>query len=351
LETQTIPLRLVKENRGVDVATPDLESKRIRIALAFQAYKTDVVRMTSTDLTGSSHIVATRAGMFAVNETSFRRIAHGFFFGITLREHVVYAFEACDMPRGPTRQGRIVRLTRRGDEIVEARVVAKGLDNGCHQIDFINGQLCVVDTYNQQVVRFSPDGTERETFSPLPEAPTGKWGKADPGYRHVNSLLAVEERILLLLHNGGAGHSGRTSEIALYDRNWCPLDRWKLGGRGCHGMAVLEDGTLLTCGSMAGEVISANGPGVKITPYMTRGLSVGTDSIVVGGSPLVGREERAGSAGTVTFMDRNFRVRSVLDLPAAPTEVRRLDGLDFSLSGYLQCAGWGGNLKAGTSGG
>jgi hypothetical protein len=80
-------------------------------------------------------------------------------------------------------------------------------------------------------------------------------------------------------------------------------------------------------------------------------LSVGTDSIVVGGSPLVGREERAGSAGTVTFMDRDFHVRSVLDLPAAPTEVRRLDGLDFSLSGYLQCAGWGGNLKAGPSGG
>jgi hypothetical protein len=332
----------------MSIATPDLESKRIRVALGFQAYKTDVVRMTNVDLTGFSHIVATRAGLFAVNETSFCRVAAGFFFGITLREHAVYAFEACDLPRGPTRQGRIIRLTRHGDHIVEARVVAKGLDNGCHQIDFIHGQLCVVDTYNQQVVRFSPDGTGRETLSPLPGAPGGKWGKADLGYRHVNSLLAVEDRILLLLHNG-VDHYGRTSEIALYDRDWCPLGRWKLEGQGCHGMAVLEDGTLLTCGSMAGEVISANGAAVKITSYMTRGLSVGTASIVVGGSPLAAREERTGSAGTVTFMDRNFRVRSVLDLPAAPTEVRRLDGLDFSLSGYLERAGWGRNLKDGAS--
>ena len=330
----------------MDSRPNELSAKRMQLALAFEAYKTDAVRIVNRDLRGFSHLVSTRRGLFAVNEHSHLLLAQGFFFGVTLRDGSIYAFEACDLPRGPTRQGRLVKLTREGDFLTEARVIAKALDNGCHQVDFVEDRLLVVDTYNQQIVRFAADFSEREVLAPLPLCPNGRWTPGDPAYMHVNSVLAVGDLILLLLHNSSA-HTGRPSEIAVYDRNWRPLERWPLEGASCHGLALLEDGTVLTCGSDAGEVISAGGMHVEVSPLLTRGLAVGMDSVVVGASRLAQREERMVSTGTVTFMDRGYNISSVLELPAAPMEVRRLDGLDFGLSDYLRQLAWSSRLKVG----
>jgi hypothetical protein len=49
----------------------------------------------------------------------------------------------------------------------------------------------------------------------------------------------------------------------------------------------------------------------------------------------------------VTFMDRDYRIRAVVELPGAPTEVRRLDGQDAGLSSYLQQVPWIKELKEG----
>lgn len=161
-----------------------------------------------------------------------------------------------------------------------------------------------------------------------------------------DSTLAIGNRILLLLHNSSA-HTGRQSEIAVLDRDWRELARWPLEGGSCHGLALLDDATLLTCGSDAGELISPDGMHVKVSPYMTRGLAAGKNSLVVGASRLARREERMLSTGTVTFMDAGYKIGAVLELPAAPMEVRRLDGCDWGLSGYLRQVSWGSKVKAG----
>jgi len=313
---------------GKGARAPLSEAERIARALAYAAYDARTIRLVRHDLIGMSHLVATRRGLFAVNEARHIRIAHGSFFGLTLRGNTIFAFETCDLAGLPTRRGRIVRLDRLGDQIAEARVIVEGLDNGCHQIDFIDGRLTVLDTQNQRILRFDAGEIGYETLYPLPSMDRRAWSR---GYVHANSLLQVENRILVLLHNGFA-YTGRPSEVSLFDLDWNEIDRRQLPGRNCHNLVALEDGALISCGSAAGEIIGFDGPRAKVSTMMTRGLSVGTDLIAVGASKFSARADRHHTPGTVTFLDRSFRHLSTLELPAAPTEIRRLDGLDLGLS-------------------
>ena len=324
---------------------PDrVDQQRLREALAQDAYASDTIRLRSSSLAGATHLVASRQGLYAINESEWILLVHGYFFGVTLRGDEIFAFEGSAPPRRePWIGGRIVRLVRSGDAVVEASVVARGLDNGCHQIDILDGRLHVVDTYRQRVLRFGSDLGGYEVVAPLPLSPDGRWLKHDERYVHVNSILQVGERILLLLHNTSES-TGRASEVAVYDTQWREQSRWLLDGRSCHGLAMLEEGRLLTCDSMAGDLIDLNGFRVHVSPHMTRGLAVGEDDIAVGGSPRAEREKRLSSAGTVSFLDRDFRLRSVLDVPGAPTEIRRLDGRDLGLSDFLRTMAWGENV-------
>lgn len=332
----------------MDSYIPDLESTRVKVALAFSSYATDSVRLVDPDLSGFTHIVASRQGLYVVNECSVKLIAHGFFFGITVRGDDLFVFEACDLPRGPTFHGRLLRFEREGDRIARTHILIKGLDNGCHQIDFVGDRLLVIDTYNQQVLSCDVSDGSYTKVVPLPRTEPSRWLGTDGEYRHVNSLLAVGERILLLLHNG-AQHTGRSSEIAVFNHAWEEQERWTLDGTGCHGLAMLDDGTLLTCGSMEGRLISADGFRKQVSPYLTRGLSVGREDVVVGASQLVEREGRLRNSGTVTFMDRAYTIKAVLKVPGAPTEIRRLDGQDAGLSEYVARVLGGVTMKAGTT--
>ncbi len=315
---------------------PALDSTDLRITLALDSYRRDHIRLVDPSLRGFTHILSSRQGLFALNEQSCKLIAHGLFFGITFRDDALFLFEACNLPRATGSQGRILRFTLRDDRIVDTEILLKGLDNGCHGIDFLDGRLHIVDTYNQTILRAHPDLSGYETLHPLPRLSERGTG---PAYVHCNSILQVpdssQDRILLLLHHG-ARPAGPRSEIAVYTPGWQPLERIPLAGSGCHNLALLEDGTLLTCGSMEGNLISPSGLRVHISPHLTRGLAVGTGSIAVGASELVEREGRLRNAGTVTFLDPDLRIRTVLPVPAAPTELRRLDAQDRSLSTFLR---------------
>ena len=304
--------------------------RRLGLALAGQAYASGTVRLATRDLSGCDHLIATRRGLLAASAEGWRRVAYGQFFGLTLDGEDILAFEACDLVRAPTSMGRIVRLRRQGARIVDADVVADGLDNGCHQIDLIGDALVVVDTYRQRIIEIAPDGSRRE-FQPLPF----ERGEADAGdYVHFNAVLACGDRRLLLLHNG-SGRAGRASEIALLDAGWTLLDRRPVAGTGCHNLALLEDGSILSCGSLEGALISSAGLQTKVSALMTRGLAVGRDLIAVGGSTFSERDRRDALPGALHLLDRDCRPLATLPLPAPPTEIRRLDGADLSLSRHV----------------
>lgn len=303
----------------------------IRSALATRAYRANTVRLAGHDLSGATHIVATRDGLFATDGNTLGRIAYGMFYGITIQPHAILAFEACDRPREPSARGRIVRFRHMQGRIVGSDILATGLDNGCHQIDLIHGRLCVTDTYNQRVAAFAEDGGAPEFLYPLGRAAGNDWAG---GYAHVNSLIAHGDDILLLLHNG-ADRTARPSEVLRLTRDWRPIARQPLDGLGCHSFAILEDDTVLACGSFAGELVSTDGCRVKVCDMMTRGLSVGDAEIVVGGSAFAGRDARDAAPGALFFLDRDYRVATRLEVPAPVMEIRRLDGRDRSLSAHV----------------
>ena len=54
------------------------------------------MRLTRETIAGCTHLIATRQGLFAVAPDREARIAYGGFYGLTLRDGAIYAFEACD---------------------------------------------------------------------------------------------------------------------------------------------------------------------------------------------------------------------------------------------------------------
>lgn len=308
----------------------DDKEYRIRMALAAQAYGANVVRLQHRDLRNFDHIVASRQGLYAVRPNECQLIAYGQFYGITIDRNAIYVFEACGQPRLRTNMGRIVCLRHNDGQIDSAEVIVRGIDNGCHQIDLIDGQLYVTDTYNQRLLRMTAEGGEVESLYPLPlpEPIT------NDGYAHINSVLAVGDAFYLLKHNNGV-RSGIDSEIAVFDRQWQLVDTVPLAGLACHNLAVLEGGSLISCGSLMGELVIPGRASIKVCDRMTRGLSIGADQVVVGGSAVLTRDLRDQSQGEVYFLDREFRQIGSAMIPGPVMEIRRIDGKDRSLSAYL----------------
>jgi hypothetical protein len=308
----------------------DKQTHRLRMAIARHAFATDAVRIVNTDLGDFAHIAASRQGLFAVAPGRQRLIAHGQFYGLTVSPGTLWLFEACDLPRTRSNHGRLLRIDHTGGRITQTAVALKGIDNGCHQIDLIDGSLVVTDTYNQRLLRYSPDCGTLETITPLP-APDPV---TNAGYVHANSLLAVGAQRYLLLHNDSQ-RTGRSSEIAVFDPAWNRIGTLPLEGQGCHSLALLEDGAILTCGSGTGELTGTDGRTIKVTDRMTRGLSVDHEMVVVGASAILARDVRDAAPGEVIFLDRSYNHIGSTLLPGPVMEVRRIDGQDRSLSSFL----------------
>ncbi|HEV2674713.1 MAG TPA: hypothetical protein VGV37_09235 [Aliidongia sp.] len=273
------------------------------------------------------YIVASRSGLFLVNEARWKRVAEGQYFGVTVRGQEIYCFEAAT--DAEKRVGRIVRYRLADETLIEPLPLVEGLDNGCHQVDFFDGAFFVVDTYNQAILEFDEDWQLAARHRPLPPAAFKQWTQ---GYVHMNSLLGRGRTIFLMLHKGGPKGTGERSEILVLDRAFRIDRRLPLDGYGCHDIVELEGGRLLCCDSQSGRLIHHDGDPVPIDELMTRGLAVSPDEIAVGSSLFDERPHRLLIPGFVTFLDRSFNRIGRLHLPAAPTQIRRLDGEDLSLS-------------------
>lgn len=309
--------------------------RAITLALARQAYADRRVRLVDASLDGFSHLVATRNGLFVANRSEIKLICHGLFFGLVAGPDCLLVFECCDLPSSPTRLGRILKFTRTETEITGVSFLAEGLENGCHQMDIVDGRLVLLDTYQQRILAFPLTGGAPQAIRPVPAAQVNDW---DGGYRHFNSITQVGAHLLLMFHNG-AGATGKGSEIGVFDLHWQQQQMWSLPDGGCHDIGLLDDETLLCCGSMGGQLIASDGRAVPVGTMMTRGLSVGADSIVVGSSRWAPRQDRTLAKGLVTFMTPDFQVVSEMEIGGGPTDICRLDGLDRTLSEHLLASG------------
>ena len=279
-----------------------------------------------TDLAGYTHFVASRQGLFVTGPGRSALFASGRWFGLTLRNGQLYGFNHCDKPYIPTCTGRVMRFTIGSD--APAEVLLDGLENGCHQMDFIGDRLIIADTYKQRLLIWSSEN-DLGVSTPIPPVPHNI---GPPEYVHMNSITARGDRVWLMLHNGGQ----ELSEIACLDLDLIEQSRVTLAGKGCHNIVVLEDGELLYCSSLDGRLRSNRGLTLDILPgLMTRGLSVGAETIAIGSALFGNRAVRQRLPGMVTLLDRSYHMLDRIIVPGAPTDIRRIDGHDLSLANYV----------------
>jgi hypothetical protein len=149
----------------------------------------------------------------------------------------------------------------------------------------------------------------------------------------MNSIRARGDDIYLLLSHG-VKEEGMRSEVLRTDKDFQVKERFYLPGKGCHDLLLLEDGSLLSCDSAGGSIIDRQGVVTWVGEMLTRGLSVGEEEVVVGDSFFAVRVRRRYAPGNIYFYNRAYELQSKLSLPAAPTEIRRIDGHDLAISNY-----------------
>lgn len=285
----------------------------LRHALARQAYHSSRIRLVNRELLDASCLVASRLGLFAVWPDRSKLVAHGSFFGLRRHAEYLYAFEACDALRAPSRMGRVLRMRIAQGSLVEESVIATGLDNHCHQLGVIDGQLHVVDTANQAIVQLDGEGGVTATHRPFGDPDHDR-------YHHINSIAQIGDETWVMLHNGGQPGDA-PSEIVQLDRSWHEVARRTLMGQGCHDIVSDAHGVVWHCGSMAGELLNSTGLRHKVSNQLTRGLAFSRDSVIVGTSQFALREFRTTIGGSVLFLSADLVCTAEQALPGAPTEI------------------------------
>jgi hypothetical protein len=294
-------------------------NSEIRQALARLAYDRDDVRIVDPDLAGWDWLATTHRGVFAVANDRIKLVLRGWFFGICRHGDRLYAFENCGHRDLGSNTGRVVRLDITGTTLTGPRVLVTGLHNNCHQVVVIDETLCVVDTANQAIRRYTLDGEVVDVQRPFPAAPlTDETG----AYLHINTIAKVGERIGLLLHNGKALPL-KNSEIAWLDEDWAVIEREFLPGHSCHDIVEDEDGRLWHSLSRDGDIMRSDGTVIHITDdKMTRGIALKPETMAVGLSTFGPRHLRGTLNGNVVVLDRSdFRRLHDIEMPAAPADI------------------------------
>lgn len=289
----------------------------IRAALARAAYERSEIRVADPDLAGLDWLATSHRGLFGIGVDGPRTLIHGWFFGICRHHDNLYLFENSAQWESGADLGRIIRFDIARGRLDAPAILVTGLDRGCHQIAVIDGLLCVVDTLNQVIRRFTLDGGEIDVRQPFPIAPRTDTSGA---YLHINSIAKVGERIGLILHNGMA-EPERPGELAWLDADWTLIERVPLPGRHCHDIVEDEEGRLWHSASRSGEIIRSDGLRIKITDKMTRGIAFNAHAMAVGISTFGPRATRATLSGAIAILDREGAGRREIALLAAPTDV------------------------------
>lgn len=311
---------------------PEQHSWRSGSDLDYARFLGNGIDLQHRDLTDYSHVLTSREGLYAIGRGGFAKISEGQFFGMTVHDNAIYCFEALGpIPSLWPHYGRIVRYNIVEKKIVSVGVVAKGLPNGCHQIDFIGRDLFVCDTYNTRLLRFDPKFNTCTVYSPLGDI---RFQDFASGYPHMNSLVGYHGVIYLMLHKCSQ-RTGHKSKLA----RWNPErgifgEEVILAGKSCHNVVFLEHGEFIVCDSDNGALSDGRRTIVRIGQMFTRGLSVDNDMIVVGSSLFSRRDARRKIGGEVCFLDRQYRELTRFSVPAAATDIRKIDGKDLSITNF-----------------
>lgn len=203
----------------------------------------------------------------------------------------------------------------------EPEILVTGLHGNCHHLKVIDDVLCLVDTGNQCVRRYTLGGDVVDVKTPFPPADDRDTSGA---YLHINCLAQLGDRIGLMLHNGKA-EPARKSEVAWFDRNWTLQSVQQIDGHSCHDIVADAQGTIWHSASDKGELVTDDGRRLSISDsHMTRALAISHGHMLVGLSSFGPRQQRDILPGQVALLNSQAQEVSRLDLPAGPSDALAL---------------------------
>jgi hypothetical protein len=273
-------------------------------------------------------LVATAGqGLLLITDGQAQQLFPGKFYGITRHENHWYAFQRQRW------HGRIVRFDLSGN----AEVALWGLSRGVHQIDVVDERLIVVDTYENRLLVFDAITKLRDRWwrscEPKIHYPAGRLtsGRQSRNYHHFNSVLVRPEAIYLIAHNE-TSKTGRPSCLWTLDSEFLPVQTRALEASNAHNIVFLDQDPMY-CASLEGTVCLGE-EDVFNGHRFTRGLSLSSDQIVVGGSDVShDRADRKSSDGYIWTLTCGFEEFARMTIKGGPVqEIRRVDAPDMGMS-------------------
>lgn len=200
------------------------------------------------------------------------------------------------------------------------------VERGCHQIDFLDGQLHILDTYNNRII------TNSHHYYPAGKLHKEKGRYKQKNYKHFNSIYKHRNKIYLLAHNV-FNYSSKNSQIYVLDSDYKTIDIINFNGRDCHNIYI-DDENFLVCNSADSSIIDINsGKKIKLELFL-RGLAISDKFILVGGSYIERDKTKRlkGKGAKIFVLDRKFIKVGEIELKAPLINDIRLVEQDCGMS-------------------
>jgi hypothetical protein len=274
-------------------------------------------------------LFSARRGLYLVENARVRRLLRGRYFGLTRREERWFVFQ-CVHPLF----GQLLSFELSNGRLRDLHVEILHLSPGVHQVDFLGDALLVTDTETNCLRLFERHRSAWRLGRTV--YPRGRLhaGSKSSNYLHLNSVIADGTSVLALCHNH-THRTGRPSEILLLDAELACTSSRAIDASCAHNIAAF-DGSIAFCDSMRGDIVLGDRR-IALGPF-TRGLAVGREQVVVGGSEFASRVMRADTAGFLYVLDRQGVPQGTTHMPevGGVYDIRLIAEPDLAMSAVLQ---------------
>ncbi|MEC9209214.1 MAG: hypothetical protein VX762_02180 [Bacteroidota bacterium] len=256
------------------------------------------------------------------------------FYGITQNDDLYFTFYITGL------HGKIISFRLDNNKIKDVTTRIKGLSKGIHQIDFIDDDLYVTNTYQNSILVYQDMQQKQELHWKQHDKiiyPNGKIkkGRASNNYNHFNSIFRFKDNIYLIAHNE-TKKTKRVSEIyTLSLNNHKTIIKEKINGSNCHNI-YKDNNNYMYCKSLEGTLTINNKDVIFHKNKFTRGLSVSDKYIILGGSEVnLKREERKNTNGDIYLYNSDFELAQTISIKNTQIqEIRQIDQDEKTFSNY-----------------
>jgi hypothetical protein len=300
-------------------------------------------------LQGVSALVTTSKGILHLDGDELNSIERDHsFFGLTRDKHGTYW---CTQNKSSILyRFRLIDGEFEGWEtMADLRPGSNFSHRGIHQIDFIDDELFVLDTYNNRclILMPMPSSLEDDSINEIKvvrviyprgrHVPVASYTK-NGIHGHFNSIYAIGDRVYILAHNNTAKTS-RQSQVYVFEKHTMRLQHKILKvGSSVHNLVVDTSTTMYMCDSDHSAVVALSDEATRVlwedTVHRTfvRGMAVNDDVMLVGGS--FRNQHKENSDGYLFLIDKsNFKTLCTIKMEeAGQIHDIRFTGLDYGYS-------------------